>query len=81
MPISQDAFAKKMMTALRRAGSPPDLRYDADRFAIVHSSLGELFLHSVHQSYTHVVLEARFSAPAARSGDGPDADSIDSDGL
>ncbi len=51
MPISNDAFAKKMMKALRRAGVDDALRYDADRFALVSDKSGEFFLASAHQFY------------------------------
>lgn len=52
MPITNEAFAKKMMKALRGAGFGGEMRYDADRFAIVSKERGEFFLHSAHQFYT-----------------------------
>src|SRR5947209_16771863 len=52
MAISPDAFAKKMMAALRRAGVSDELRYDAERFSITRAGGGELFLTTAHQVYT-----------------------------
>src|SRR5262245_43166590 len=52
MPISHHNFASKMTRALRKAGVAGDLRYDAERFAIVSDQHGEFFLASAHQQYT-----------------------------
>jgi hypothetical protein len=51
MPISHDAFAKRMTKALRKAGVDHHLHYDAERFAIVSDKAGEFFLASAHQLY------------------------------
>jgi hypothetical protein len=52
MPLTNEAFANKMMKALRRAGVDAEMRYDAERFAIVSKSRGEFFLGSAYQLYT-----------------------------
>jgi hypothetical protein len=49
MAITPDAFARKMMKALRQAGVTETLRYDPQRFALVGQ--GEIFLASAHQQY------------------------------
>jgi hypothetical protein len=56
MPISKDAFAKKMTKALRRAGVDHELRYDPERFALASDKTGEFFLAGAH----HVYEEASF---------------------
>jgi hypothetical protein len=48
----EDQFAKEMMNALRRAGAPAPLKYDADRFAIlVGDRQAELNLHNLFSEY------------------------------
>ncbi len=51
MPISKDAFAKKMTDALRKSGVRDELRYDPERFALVNAEGDEFFLASAHQYY------------------------------
>lgn len=51
MAIGQDAFAKKMMKALARAGVN-GLTYDPGRFALVNQGGSEFFLGAAHQFYS-----------------------------
>jgi hypothetical protein len=52
MPLSNEAFARKMMNLLRRAGVKESLQYDPDQFAIMRGTGSRIFLSSIHQAYT-----------------------------
>ena len=49
MPISDEAFARKMLKALARRGVTFPLQYDAEQFAIVSQENGRFFLGSAYQ--------------------------------